>query len=202
MFLQVIQGKVGDLSGLKESLDRWVADLGPGADGWLGTTWGVFGDNSFIALVRFESADAAKRNSDRPEQGQWWSSAASSLDGEATFADYDDVVVLGPGGSDDAGFVQVMQGRVKDVQRERAMTAEFASAPMDDFRPDIIGGVAAFGEDGTFVQAMYFTSEAEAREGEQKPMPAEMREMMEQSQANTVEINFIDLKEPAFASPS
>lgn len=202
MFLQVISGKVGDRSGLTDSLDRWVADLGPGADGWLGTTWGLYGDNSIIALVRFESADAAKRNSDRPEQGEWWSTLASALDGEATFADYEDVIVMGPGGSDDAGFVQVMQGRVKDVERERAMTAEFASTPLDDFRPDIIGGFAAFGEDGTFVQAMYFTSEAEAREGEKKQMPAEMQEMMEQSQTNTVEITFIDLKEPAFASPA
>lgn len=201
MFLQVIQGKVGDQSGIKENLDRWLADLSPGADGWLGTTWGLHGDNSFIALVRFESADAAKRNSDRPEQGQWWSSMAFSLDGEASFADYDDVILMGPGGSDDAGFVQVMQGRVKDVERERAMTAEAASTPTD-FRPDIIGGLAAFAADGSFTQAMYFTSEAEAREGEQKPMPPNMQAMMEQSQANTLEIHFIDLTAPAVASPT
>jgi hypothetical protein len=200
MFLQVIQGKVRDQSGLKENLDRWLAELSPGADGWLGTTWGLYGDNSFIALVRFESADAARRNSDRPEQGQWWSSMASSLDGDS-FADYDDVIVMGPGGSDDARFVQVMQGRVKDVRREREMTAQFASAPMD-FRPDIIGGLVGFADDGTFVQAIYFTSEAEAREGEQKPMPPAVQAMMEQSQANTVEINFIDLTAPAFASPT
>jgi hypothetical protein len=201
MFLQVIQGKVRDQSGLKENLDRWLAELSPGADGWRGTTWGLHGDNSFIALVRFESADAARRNSDRPEQGQWWSRMASSLDREASFADYDDVIVMGPGGSDDAGFVQVMQGRVKDVQREREMTARFASAPMD-FRPDIIGGLAGFANDGTFAQAIYFTSEAEAREGEQKPMPPAMQAMMKQSQANTVELNFIDLTAPAFASPT
>ena len=201
MFLQVIQGRVGDRSGLKEGLDRWVAELSPGADGWLGTTWGLHGDDSFIALARFESADAARHNSDRPEQGQWWSSMASCLDGEATFADFDDIIVMGPGGSDHAGFVQVMQGRVKDVERERAMTAEFASAPMD-FRPDIIGGLAGFADDGAFVQAMYFTTEAEAREGEQKPMPQEMQAMMEQSQANTTEITFIDLTAPNFASPA
>ena len=154
MFCQVIQGRVSDPSGLKESLDRWLTELSPRADGWLGTTWGLRGDNSFIALARFESAEAARRNSDRPEQGEWWSSVASSLDGDATFADYDDVIVMGPGGSDDAGFVQIMRGRVKDVQRERETTAEFASAPMD-FRPDIIGGLAGFADDGTFVQAIY-----------------------------------------------
>jgi hypothetical protein len=199
MFVQVIQGEVKDPDGLRTSLDRWIEDLAPGADGWLGTTWGMYGDNSFIALARFESAEAARRNSDRPEQGQWWAEVASSIDGEARFADYDDVILLGPGGSDEAGFVQVMQGRVADVERERTMTREFGQQPMD-YRPDILGGVAGFGDDGTFVQAIYFTSEAEAREGESKAMPPEMQEMMEQSQANTTEIMFIDLGAPVFAS--
>jgi len=199
MFVQVIQGGVKDPEGLRRSLDRWITDLGPEADGWLGTTWGLHGDKSFIAIARFASADAAKRNSERPEQGTWWAEVASSLEGETRFTDYDDVILLGPGGSDAAGFVQVMQGRVVDVERERAMTRDFAQRPMD-FRPDILGGVAAIGDDGSFVQAIYFTSEAEAREGEQKPMPADMQEMMEQSQANTTEINFIDLTSPEFAS--
>ena len=199
MFVQVIQGRVKDPDGLSTSLDRWITDLGPQADGWLGTTWGLYGDKEFIVLARFASADAAKRNSERPEQGTWWAEVASSLEGETRFSDYDDVILLGPGGSDAAGFVQVMQGRVVDVERERAMTRDFAQRPMD-FRPDILGGVAAIGDDGTFVQAIYFTSEAEAREGEQKPMPPDMQEMMEQSQANTTEITFIDLTSPEFAS--
>ena len=63
----------------------------------------------------------------------------------------------------------------------------------NDFRPDIIGGVEGFEDDGTFVMAMYFTSEAEAREGEQKPLPADMQTMMEEGQANTTEMTFIDL---------
>jgi hypothetical protein len=201
MFVQVFQGGVKDPEDLRASLDRWITDLGPNADGWLGTTWGLYGDNEFIALARFASADAAKRNSERPEQGTWWAEVESSLEGETRFSDYDDddVILLGPGGSDAAGFVQVMQGRVVDVERERAMTRDFAQRPMD-FRPDILGGLAAIGDDGTFVQAIYFTSEAEAREGEQKPMPADMQEMMEQSQANTTEISFIDLTSPEFAS--
>jgi hypothetical protein len=200
MFVQVIQGEMKDPDGLRASLDRWIEDLSPGADGWLGTTWGTYGKSSFIALARFESADAARQNSDRPEQGDWWAEVASSIDGEARFADYDDAILLGPGGSDDAGFVQVMQGRVADVERERTMTRDFAQQPIMDFRPEILGGVAAFGDDGSFVQAIYFTSEGEAREGEKLPMPPELQQMMEQSQANTTEIAFIDLASPVFAT--
>jgi hypothetical protein len=201
MFMQVIQGKVGDAGRFSASLDRWVEELGPSADGWLGTTSGTYGDNSFIALVRFESAEAAKRNSDRPEQGQWWSEFASSLDGEASFDDFDDVVLIGPGGSDDAGFVQVMRGRVTDVERERAMAQQFSQMP-SDFRPDVIGGVEGLKDDGTFVTAMYFTSEAEAREGEKKPFPADMQAMMDEGQANTAEMTFIDLTNPVFHAVS
>jgi hypothetical protein len=201
MFLQVIEGKVADPERFSASLDRWVKELGPSADGWLGTTSGTYGDNSFIALVRFESAEAAQRNSDRPEQGQWWSEFASSLDGEADFDDFDDVVIMGPGGSDDAGFVQVMRGRVADVERERAIAREVSQMP-NDSRPDIIGGVEGLKDDGTFVTAMYFTSETAAREGEKKPMPADMQEMMEEGQANTTEMTFIDLTNPVFHAAS
>ena len=79
------------------------------------------------------------------------------------------------------------------------MTRDFAQRPMD-FRSDILGGVAAIGDAASFVQAIYFSSEAEAGEGEQKPMPPDMQEMMEQSQANTTEISFIDLASPNVAS--
>jgi hypothetical protein len=200
MFLQVIEGKVADQAGFAASLDRWMEELSPGATGWLGTTSGTYGDGSLIALVRFESAEAAKTNSDRPEQGEWWSKASGYLDGDARFEDFDDVTVMGSGGSDDAGFVQIMRGHVADVEKERAMAQQMSSMP-NDFRPDIIGGVQGLRSDGSFVMAMYFTSEAEAREGEKKPMPPEMQAMMEESQGNTTDITFIDLSKPEFQSP-
>jgi ribosomal protein S6E (S10) len=201
MFLQVIEGKVADPAGFAASLDRWVAELSPGAAGWLGTTSGSYGDGSFIALVRFESADAAKANSDRPEQGEWWSKASGYIDGDATFDDFDDVTVMGSGGSDDAGFVQIMRGHVADVEKERAMAQQMAAMP-EGFRPDIIGGMQGLHADGSFVTAIYFTSEAEAREGEKTPMPADMQAMMQEGQSNTTDLTFTDLLEPAFQSPS
>jgi len=200
VFVQLIEGKVKDQAGFEKSLDRWLDELSPGAEGWLGTTAGRYGDNAFIALVRFESAEAASRNSDRPEQGAWWSEASSYLDGEASFENFDDVIVMGPGGSDDAGFVQIMRGHVADVEMEREMAAKMSSMP-SDFRPDIIGAVECLKEDGTFVMAMYFTSEAEARVGEKKPMPPEMQELMDAGAGNTTDMTFTDLSEPMFQSP-
>ncbi len=79
MFIQVIQGHAINPDGIHAELDRWKAELQPGATGWLGSTAGVTDDGRFIAVVRFESEELARRNSDRPEQGAWWHAAAAHL---------------------------------------------------------------------------------------------------------------------------
>lgn len=50
--------------------DEWREKLAPGAEGWLGGTYGVTDDGEFVAVVRFESREAATKNSARPEQGE------------------------------------------------------------------------------------------------------------------------------------
>jgi hypothetical protein len=201
MFLQVINGKVSDAGALKAVADRWDAEVRPGATGFLGSTGGVTAEGEAVVLARFDSPEAARHNSDRPEQGAWWSEAEKCFTGDVSFADFEDVILLRNGGSDDAGFVQVMLGKTSDAGREREMTGEFESVP-GDFRPDLMGGVVAVNDDGTFAQAYYFRSEAEAREGEKQEMPEEFRRSMEESQARTTEIRFLDLTEPWFYSPS
>ena len=136
MFVQVINGKVSDAAAVKAMGERWYTELSPGATGWLGTTGGVTADGELVLLARFESAEAAQRNSDRPEQGEWWSEAKQHFADEPTFRNYDDVIEVGGGGSDDAGFVQVMFGRTSDPAREREITKEFDPVG-PDFRPDI-----------------------------------------------------------------
>ena len=164
MFVQVIQGRVSDPAALRGAADRWMRDLRPGATGWLGSTGGVTDDGRFVMLARFDSEEAARRNSDRPEQGQWWAETAKALDGPATFHDSTDVTVDTPGDPDRAGFVQVMQGRGTDPDRAK----ELMNADSDKwaaFRPEILGSVAVGYDDGAYTMVMYFTSEADAREG-------------------------------------
>src|SRR5712691_314837 len=91
MFVQVIHGRVISPEQVRAALDRWSGQLAAGAEGWLGSTAGVTGDGRFVALARFESADAARRNSDRPEQGQWWAETSKLFTGEVTFRDSSDV---------------------------------------------------------------------------------------------------------------
>lgn len=202
MFVQVIQGQVTDAEQLRAALDRWVQELSPGAAGWLGSTAGVTDDGQFIALARFESEAAARRNSDRPEQGTWWAETAKLFTGEATFRDGHDVVVDLNGEPDDAGFVQIIQGRGSDPARARELmgqnTAEWAA-----FRPDIIGSVAVDHNGGAYTMALYFTSEAAAREGERKDPPPELKAQMEQMDAlNVGTPEFFDLKQAWLYSPA
>jgi hypothetical protein len=201
MFVQLIQGQVADPDQAKAALDRWVRDLAPGAEGWLGTTAGVTEDGRFVAAARFESEEAARRNSDRPEQDAWWSETSRLFSGEPTFRDSSDVVVDTAGDPDTAGFVQVMQGRSSDPERARELMAD-DSTDWSSFRPDILGSMAVGHDGGAWTMVMYFTSEAEAREGERKEPPPELQEQMRQMDALSVGApEFFDLKQPWLYSP-
>ena len=201
MFVQVIQGHVSDAAAVRAAFDRWIQDLAPGADGWLGSTAGVTEDGRFIALARFESEEAARRNSDRPEQDRWWAETAKLFTGEAAFKDSSDVVVDVIGEPDEAGFVQVMQGRGSDADRARELMAQ-DSSEWAAFRPEIIGTVAVGHEGGAYTMAIYFTSEEAAREGERKEPPPELQAQMEEMAALSIgEPEFFDLRQPWFYSP-
>lgn len=201
MFVQVIRGDVTDPLQLRAALDLWSEQLAAGAAGWLGSTAGVTDDGRFVALVRFESDDAARRNSDRPDQHQWWMETSKLFSGDVTFQDSSDVTADVIADPNTAGFVQVMRGRGTDPERARELMAqdpeEWAA-----FRPDVVGSVAVGHEGGAYTMAMYFTSEADARQGEQKePPPALKAQMEEMGKLSIGEPEFLDLRQPWLYSP-
>jgi len=201
VFIQIIQGKCSNEERMHQLSDEWRETLGPTADGWLGGTYGVTDDGEFLGVVRFESKEAAARNSARPEQDAWWQKMQECFEGDVTFHDCDDVMLMLDGGSDQAGFVQVMQGRASDPEKFH----RFNEQPMDalhEQRPDIIGGTIAMQPDGWFTETIFFRSEAEAREGERKQMPEDMRKMWEDEMSLMQDLTYKDLHHPWFASRS
>lgn len=201
MFVQVIRGQVTDPEQVHAALDRWSEQLAPGAAGWLGSTAGVTEDGRFVALARFESEEAARRNSDRPEQGQWWMDTAKLFTGKVSFRDSSDVTEDVTGDPDRASFVQVMQGRGSDPERARELMAENPDE-WAAFRPDVLGSVAVGQEGGAYTMAMYFTSEEAAREGERKEPPPELKAQMEEMNKLSIgEPEFLDLRQPWLYSP-
>ena len=195
MYIQVIQGRCNDADRLKKQLDLWDQTIADGADGWLGSTSGVTADGTSIAVVRFDSRAQADANSARPEQDAWWRETSSCFDGDPSFTDYDDAYTWLGGGSDDAGFVQVMRGKVANADGFRA----FSQQPMDglqEMRPEIIGGTVGIADDGDFTQTIYFTSEAAAHEGEKKEMPEEVSQQMQEAMGDMGDITYLDLSNP------
>ena len=202
MFAQLIQGRTSDAEAVRTALDTWMQELQPGSIGWLGSTIGVADDGRFVAVTRFESAEAAARNSERPEQSRWWDETQRLFDGDVSFADSEDVEVDLTGDPDRAGFVQVMQGRVTDRARARELFAQLPTEAMARFRPEVLGSVMINHGPDRWAQVIYFTSEAEAREGERKEVPPELQAVMEQLVALSPEpVDFIDLRQPLLYSP-
>jgi hypothetical protein len=202
VFVQIIQGQVDDTSAMQAALDRWVSDLAAGAAGWLGSTAGATDDGTFLIVARFESEDAARRNSDRPEQGQWWSETSRLFRGEASFTESTEIDVDLMGDPDQAGFVQVMRSRATDPNRVRELMKTDVE-DFRDFRPDLLGTVTAVHDGEVMTTIAYFTSEEEARAGEQKEPPAEWMDAMQEMQELSVgEPEYFDLRSPWLASPA
>jgi hypothetical protein len=195
MFIQMIQGRCSRQDELHALLDEWGRDLAPTAGGWLGGTYGFTDDDMFVGVVRFASKDAAMANSDRPEQSAWAERMAALFDGPIEFHDCDDVTLLMDGGSDDAGFVQVIRGRVDDPARLRAMFTD--TTAIHEMRPEIVGATLAIEPDGTFTETVSFTDEDSARRGEQIEPPADIREALAYAMQGAT---FYDLHHPWFES--
>jgi hypothetical protein len=198
MFIQVITGTVTDIGGYRKQDQRWYDEIKPGAIGFLGGTSGTTDDGRFIVVARFESADAAKRNSERPEQGAWFAEMEKVV-GNVEFHDCSKIMTLFGGGSDDATFVQVMQGRVTDADKLAALEPRYSEfeGVLREARPDLIGEVIAFHDDDDgYTDVVYFTSEADARANEQKDMPAEAQKLLDELMSAIEVEEYIDLTDP------
>jgi hypothetical protein len=200
MFVQVIQGKAKDAAGLKKQWERWDQEIKPKATGYLGGTGGVTADGEFIALARFENEEAATANSDSPEQSKWWEETSQYIE-DPMFHDCREVTLSSGGGSDDAGFVQVMQGKTTDMEKARELDAQMEER-MQGLRPDVLGSITAVHpENGRYTTAIYFTSEAEARAKEKEMQDSEefKKTMAEWQAISDGEPAFYDLTDPWYS---
>jgi hypothetical protein len=196
VFIQVFHGKLSDPDLWARQTEKWRKDIRPKTTGFLGFTSGTTADHRMITVARFESEEKARVDSDLPEQAAWFEESSKAFDGEITFYDCPEVDVLLDGGSDQAGFVQVMQGRAKSPEQMRGLQNQFETE-LRQVRPDLLGATIAWHVDGGFTQTSYFTSEREARANEQSMASNPLFQTF-MSQIDG-ELTFYDLTEPAFA---
>lgn len=185
-YVEVVQGGATDRAGLRP---RWETEMDRLAtvEGWLGATGGIAGSGGFVAAVRFSSADVAR----------------AAVAGRTSWPDAgpgtSDVGVVMGGGSDEAGFVQLMQAEVAD----RARFEEIEAAMGDDFarhRPDFLGGYRAWFPGSRLTVVDYFRSQSEARAGEAKPLSDELGARFEDWMALLSDVRWLDLPDPWLAS--
>lgn len=202
MFVQIIQGRTTDAAALRRQFEAWDRELKPAAEGFLGSTAGVTADGDVIALVRFHDEESARANSARAQQDAWWAETSQHI-ASAEFTDCPVVDLHDGGGSDAAGFVQVILGRATDVAKARDIDASMRDR-LPDLRPDIVGSYIAWHpDDGRFFNVIYFTSEEEARANERamEDEPEFTRAMEELQAVSTGEPAFLDLSDPWYSSP-
>jgi hypothetical protein len=202
VFIQIIQGRATNPPGIRRDLGRWQRQLATGAHGWLGTTTGITEDGWSMSVIRFASEDHARRNGERPEQREWWRDASQHL-ARVVFHDALRVHTYLDGGSDEAGFVQILQGHTDDMERMAGLGRDQDAALAPD-APRILGRTLAEHADrpGDFTQTTYFTSEQDARRSEQErsakadePVGKELRSLM-------TNLRYFDLRDPQMLSPT
>jgi len=192
VFIQVIKAKTSRQDEARALLQEWN-DI-PDVDGGpLGGTFGFTDDGTFIGVVRFESRETARANSDQAETDAMAQRMTELMDGPPEYYDCDDVTVWLDGGSDDAGFVQVIIGKTDDADRLKEVMGDDSNDVQQE-RPDIIGGTFALTDDGTFINTIAFTDEASAREGEKNSSPPE------EMQTVMRDLQYFDLRDPWFES--
>jgi hypothetical protein len=196
MFIQVIEGKTSDAEGYRRTVEERRPEAMKDAIGFLGATTAIAPDGTIVTMARFESADHAARNAARPEQTAFFEELKKHLEGEPTFHESTEVETFLGGGSDDAGFVQFMIGTATD--KAKAIASEKELTPtLEAMRPDVLGGITAWDGDW-WCQVIYFTSEAEAHEGEKKfeSMPADDRARFDEMMRCYGEPRFVDGPDP------
>jgi hypothetical protein len=202
VFIQIMQGRCSKQDEMRAMTQRWVSELAPGAPGWLGGTFGFTDDGQAVAVVRFDSKEAAQANSERPEQAAWWAETEKLYDGPVEFHDCSRVSMMMEGGSDRAGFVQVIRGKLDDPDALESGMREM-EAVLHQARPDIIGATLAIEDDGTFNETVAFTDEAAAREGERTARAeGPTADLMSRWDRMTHDVQYLDLHQPWFASRS
>ena len=202
MFIQIIQGRATNPPGIRRDLGRWQRLLAADADGWLGSTAGITEDGWSITVVRFASEAHARRNSNRPEQREWWRDASQHL-ARVAVHDAPKVHTYRDGGADQAGFVQVIQGHSDDLERMASLGRDQEEVLARE-APHILGVTVAEHADrpGDFTQILYYTSEQDARRFEQERSAEDDEPVLEQLRSLMTDLRCFDLRDPQMLSPS
>ncbi|MFP5319446.1 MAG: hypothetical protein ACLGI2_14280 [Acidimicrobiia bacterium] len=181
MFAHVVRGKVTGAGDGARRFDLWKSE-----PGWASLTGGVTAAAELIAVALFPSPADVPRG---------W---GQGLDEFSVFGT-GDVAQSGDGVAPEAGFVQMMLARVADRATLERIEAELEEG-FRRWRPDFLGGYRIWLPDGRVLALDYFSSEADARAGENSEPPPEVAEKFPQWLAQLSDTEWFDLPDPWVAT--
>ena len=143
MFVQVIKGRTTDAAALRARGDGWRDEVRPGATGYLGGTFGIADDGTFLdpRPVRRRGRRQGELRPTRAGRRGGRTPPSSSTARRRSASRATSPRLFG-GGSDDAGFVQVMEGKVADRAKAEAFETPEMEAQLRAARPDLLGCAA------------------------------------------------------------
>ncbi|HYY80010.1 MAG TPA: hypothetical protein VFD04_12635 [Actinomycetes bacterium] len=200
MFIRILQGRVADPAGVRAELERWRREVAPDVPGWQRLTAGVTEDRELVALFRY--AGRATAGIGLAGQAAWERAVGRHLDGPATWHDCTQVYAMKGGDADDAGFVQVVQGRLADPVRLAAARVE-VERTLRERAPHVLGVLVAehADEPGGFTEVSYVTSRHEARAAE-RAMPVDVAVQLGMVRSYVEGLRFVELREVLLARPA
>lgn len=151
-------------------------------------------DGRGITIVRFDSPENARANSERPEQTAFFNEMAALYDGPPSFAESTDTEEFLGGVSPTARFVQVM--KTEGADRVRTKGLDDVLEQFSALRPDLLGIFRVWTANDTSYEVAYFTNEAEARAGESQDIPEELAAAMAEYADVMTNTVFFDLVNP------
>lgn len=189
MFVEVTFGRTVDPNAVRQAWEEHIEALRD-SGGWLGGVAGVTDDARVVAVARSNWALPTPVVA----------SLAPHLRGPPEVMRADGLVVIHEDRPWDAGFVQVMRARVASRARLEEVEAGIGQAFLDH-RPDVLATYRTWPRHDLVIAVDHFTSEEEARAGEQREPPPELREAFQEWLALLEETTWFDLTDPWLAPP-
>lgn len=196
MLVRVVLGQAPDPVALHRQWMRWERTVASDVEGYLGATAGVADNDAFIAIIRFAWADAVHRSISDPDTAPLWQDVLRLLR-ESVIEDTERTDTWNRGGSDDAGFVQIRHGRSNSPERLRDRYVNQQPLRMGPYRPEVLGDMFAWHDNGRFTLSAYFSSEDDARRGENLH---EFESFFDDINTVMHDVTYIDLHHPWLSS--
>ena len=168
MFVEVVEGRAVDAPATREEWRLIQADLESVAAGWLGVTAGATQSGQFVALLGFETEEAARITMDRGTERGLWDRLGRLVEG-LTFHECPNVRAFFTADARDLESVELARGAVRDIARIAALFE--TGTRIRRFDPSVVGGLSCWDAAGFAVNVLYRKARATPAiaEGVQEP---------------------------------